>query len=258
MYNLDRGAWRGQKDKSHDTVVKKGGDQFTDLVKNTYRVLLSRGLKGCYVHFMDKDTERFVRSRTEGLGLQPRVVKEPLPQPKQSSVSNSRNFPFRKLPLSEVKRYDNAVPLVDLKFAAGTFSETQSIDPDEVEWVELPDLFRPRPGLFVAQVIGESMNRRIPNGSWCLLRTNPTGTRQGKIVVAQHRDIHDPELGGSYTVKIYKSEKVFSEQEEWRHERIILVPDSDDSSFRQLVFEPNTRGTVQVIAELVALLPETI
>ena len=36
-----------------------------DLVKNTYRVLLSRGLKGCYVYFMDRDTERYVRSRME-------------------------------------------------------------------------------------------------------------------------------------------------------------------------------------------------
>jgi DUF2075 family protein len=28
-------------------------------------VSLSRGMKGCYVHFMDKETEQFVRSRTE-------------------------------------------------------------------------------------------------------------------------------------------------------------------------------------------------
>jgi len=29
----------------------------------------------------------------------------------------------------------------------------------------------------VAQVIGESMNRRIPNGAWCLFRAAPAGTR---------------------------------------------------------------------------------
>ncbi len=34
-------------------------------IKNSYRVLLTRGLKGCYVYFMDKDTERFVKSRME-------------------------------------------------------------------------------------------------------------------------------------------------------------------------------------------------
>jgi uncharacterized protein len=38
---------------------------FVQLVKNTYRVLLTRGMKGCYVHFMDKNTENFFRSRME-------------------------------------------------------------------------------------------------------------------------------------------------------------------------------------------------
>jgi DUF2075 family protein len=46
-------------------VVKRSKDQFLALVKNTYRVLLTRGLKGCFVCFVDRDTERFVRSRVE-------------------------------------------------------------------------------------------------------------------------------------------------------------------------------------------------
>ena len=48
-----------------DTVVKRSGDKFVDLVKNVYRALLSRAMKGCYVYFMDKETENFFRSRTE-------------------------------------------------------------------------------------------------------------------------------------------------------------------------------------------------
>jgi hypothetical protein len=64
-YDLDGQQWRGYKENSHDFVVKRSGDQFINLVKNTYRVLLSRGMKGCYVHFMDRDTERFFRSRIE-------------------------------------------------------------------------------------------------------------------------------------------------------------------------------------------------
>ena len=64
-YNLDTQNWEGFKENSHDRVVKSSGDKFIDLVKNTYRVLLSRGMKGCYVHFLDKDTERFFRSRLE-------------------------------------------------------------------------------------------------------------------------------------------------------------------------------------------------
>jgi phage repressor protein C with HTH and peptisase S24 domain len=62
---------------------------------------------------------------------------------------------------------------------------------EDCEWVELPDAFRPQRGMFVAQVVGESMNRRIPNGSWCLFRLHPKGTRQGKVVLVQHREIQD-------------------------------------------------------------------
>jgi len=65
IYNFDEQEWDGIKKNCADTVVKRSGDKFVDLVKNTYRVLLTRGMKGCYVHFMDKDTERFVKSRLE-------------------------------------------------------------------------------------------------------------------------------------------------------------------------------------------------
>lgn len=64
-YDMDSQQWAGYKENSYDHVVKRSGEQFVDLVKNTYRVLLSRGMKGCYVHFMDKDTERFIRSRMD-------------------------------------------------------------------------------------------------------------------------------------------------------------------------------------------------
>lgn len=65
VYDFERRDWRGDASRSFDTVVKRSKERFTQLVKNTYRVLLTRGLKGCYVYFMDKDTERFVRSRME-------------------------------------------------------------------------------------------------------------------------------------------------------------------------------------------------
>ena len=132
-----------------------------------------------------------------------------------------------------------------LKLAAGMFSEVQSFDTDAVEWVELPDIYRPQPGMFIAQVVGESMNRRIPDGSWCLFRANPQGTRSGKVVVAEHRSIEDPESGGSYTVKVYSSEKMQTNDGAWFHSRVELSPDSTDPKFNPLVFGPNTAGSSQ-------------
>ena len=235
-------------------MVRKAQENFIDLVKNTYRTLLTRGLKGCYICFVDKNTERFVRSRTEALGSPPVVEPKdvaPPPAPKEHRADDV--LPFRRLRPAEVQRYVNAVPLVNLKFAAGSFSAGAVIDPDEVEWVEPPAMFRPQPGLFVAQVVGESMNRRIPNGSWCLFRMNPGGTRQAKVVLAHHRSIRDPEYGG-YTVKIYSSEKRAAAAGAWEHDRIVLRPDSDDPSFSALEFDSTSAGELAVIAEFVAVL----
>lgn len=65
VYDPEKGRWGGNQAESADKVVKRSGEDFLRLTKNTYRVLLSRGMKGCYVYFMDKATETFFRSRME-------------------------------------------------------------------------------------------------------------------------------------------------------------------------------------------------
>jgi DUF2075 family protein len=64
-YDFDGGRWVGDPTASYDTVVKRLENKFVELVKKMYRVLLTRGLVGCYVCFLDKETERFVRSRIQ-------------------------------------------------------------------------------------------------------------------------------------------------------------------------------------------------
>ena len=59
-------SWIADRAESYDSVVKRSGDQFLDLVKRTYRVLLTRGVKGCYVYFAEASTGSFVRSRGHG------------------------------------------------------------------------------------------------------------------------------------------------------------------------------------------------
>ena len=66
VYDMARQTWVGDKTHSCDGQVKKAQqEEFLKLVKNTYRVLLSRGMRGCYVYFEDEDTKNFVRSRIE-------------------------------------------------------------------------------------------------------------------------------------------------------------------------------------------------
>ena len=67
-------ATNGTTVMQRDTVVKRSDpEKFVDLVKNTYRVLLTRGMKGCYVYFMDGETRKFVQSRIEKLEAPVRV-----------------------------------------------------------------------------------------------------------------------------------------------------------------------------------------
>lgn len=64
-----RKGWVGQPEFSRDSIVKRGGEKdpasYAALVKNAYRVLLTRGLQGCYVYFQDDQTRDFLLSRTE-------------------------------------------------------------------------------------------------------------------------------------------------------------------------------------------------
>jgi uncharacterized protein len=263
-YNFDQQTWEGHPENSSDRAVKRGKEGFLDLVKNTYRVLLSRGLKGCYVYFMDKDTERFFRSRMEPSAVV--VADEEQPEAFAASGAEGERVepePFRRLPIEEARPFENCVPLYDLEAAAGRFGEPQNSDevgqgeelrrPEDFQWVQLPDEFRPRRGLFVARVVGESMNRRIPNGSWCLFRLNPQGSRQGKVILTQLRDA-DPETGARYTVKVYESEKTSAADGQWRHSAIVLRPDSTSCGFEPIRLDPNDAESLRIVAELVAVL----
>lgn len=58
-----RGGWSGNPEASADRELRRAGGDFDELVKRAYRVLLSRGLKGCYVTATERATLELLRSR---------------------------------------------------------------------------------------------------------------------------------------------------------------------------------------------------
>jgi len=48
-----------------DPTLKKGKENFDEYVKNIYRVLMTRGMKGCYVYFVDDNVRKYFESRIE-------------------------------------------------------------------------------------------------------------------------------------------------------------------------------------------------
>ena len=149
------------------------------------------------------------------------------------------------------ERYMTCVPLVPLKAAAGAFSDPQHFDDDDVAWAAVETRRRLRRGMFVAQVVGKSMEPTIPDGAHCLFAAPVEGTRQGKTVLVQLHDTADPESGERYTVKRYESEKA-DDKDSWRHERVILRPVNTD--FDPIILSGADEGQLQVIAELVEVL----
>ena len=143
------------------------------------------------------------------------------------------------------------MPLVPLKAAAGAFGDPQHIEEEDWEWVTIDTRHRLRPGMFVAQVVGKSMEPTIPDGSFCLFAAPVTGARQGKTVLVQLREATDPETGERYTVKRYESEKAQA-GDSWRHEKITLKPVNPD--FQPIVLTGADEGQLQVIAEVVEVL----
>jgi SOS-response transcriptional repressor LexA len=149
------------------------------------------------------------------------------------------------------ERYVTCVPLVPLKAAAGAFSAPQHIEDEGWEWTAVDSKHRLHSGMFVAQVVGKSMEPVIPDGAYCLFAAPVTGTRQGKIVLVQLRDATDPETGERYTVKRYESQKT-KDADSWRHTMITLKPVNPD--FQPIALSGAEQGQLQVVAELIEVL----
>jgi len=105
--------------------------------------------------------------------------------------------------------------------------------------------------MFIVRAVGRSMEPSIRDGDYCVFRSAPEGTRQGKIVLVQHRGIEDPETGGSYTIKKYSSEKVASADGVWHHSKIILSPLNRDYESIELEASSDEHSSFQVIAEFI-------
>lgn len=138
------------------------------------------------------------------------------------------------------------LPKYSARVAAGRFLEDNEVEAEE--WIETPENLRLDPGMFIVRITGHSMEPRIPNQSLCVFRAPVTGSRQGKLLLIERRDVS--ESGGRYTVKRYHGEKA-SAGEEWSHRKIRLEPLNPDFEAWELNNDPDL---FQVIGEFIRVL----
>jgi DUF2075 family protein len=55
--------WNSYKDSKGKQGLKNDKESLCKLVRNIYRILMTRAMKGCYVYFSDKATEEYFRNR---------------------------------------------------------------------------------------------------------------------------------------------------------------------------------------------------
>ncbi|MBN8665098.1 MAG: DUF2075 domain-containing protein [Chitinophagales bacterium] len=185
-------------------------DELKKYIINVYKTIMYRGIRGTYIYACNTNMSSYLKRHIQ---------------------SYKPALSFRILPFDKVKPFVNAVPLIDIKVAAGQFSELQK--QEEIKWIELPKNITAKKEYFVCQVLGESMNKLIPNGSFCLFKKYEGGSREGKIVLVEATNIHDADFGSGYTVKEYHSKKSVSE-DGWKHETITLKPLSTSENYTDI------------------------
>ncbi|MBK5290217.1 MAG: helix-turn-helix transcriptional regulator [Acidobacteriia bacterium] len=163
--------------------------------------------------------------------------------------SSTLNRLYRRHVQSTVLPFRTHLPLYSCRAAAGRWGDQMPVEEDG--WVEAPADLRLSEDLFVAQVVGRSMEPLIADGSFCVFRAGVTGSRQGKRVLVEN--FSESDSGGQrYTVKRYSSLKSQNPDGTWQHETIRLEP--LNPAFE--AWEIGENSQCRVLAEFVRVLED--
>ncbi len=150
---------------------------------------------------------------------------------------------YRKHVESKVLEFRTHLPRYSLRAAAGKFLDNEEIE--EQGWIEAPaDMTRLYSDMFVAEIVGHSMEPTISDGSFCIFRAGVTGSRAGRLVLAEDREAN------AYAVKRYQSTKAPTEGG-WRHERIRL--ESLNPGYPSWDLDPD-QDKYRILAEFIRVL----
>lgn len=201
-----------------------------DIIKNTYRTLLTRGMKGCYVYCCDKQLAEYFAAQIE---------------PQQEPINEIRIEPE----VNDEVKYIDFLSLYSIRAACGYFGEGDIVD--ELGWMKVEGLGKLNRNMFIIQAVEHSMEPIIHDGDYCVFRANPAGSRQGKIVLTQHHNFYDTDYSGSYSIKIYSSKKTYDEYGNWAHEEICLQP--KNSSYSPIIINEEESDEFRIVGEFVGI-----
>lgn len=224
-----------QSVKGFKSLLKSNREQaiqdIDEIIKNTYRTLMTRGMKGCYVYFCDLALAEYFKT-----------LLEPLAQTKEEIRIESE--------VNDDVKYIDFLPIYSIKAACGYFGEGNIVD--ESGWIRVKELGKLNRNMYIVQASGSSMEPTIYDGDLCVFRANPAGSRQGKVVLTQHHNFYDPDYAGSYSIKTYTSKKKFDLFGNWMHEEIVLEPKNPD--FDSIIIDAEDADDFHIVGEFIGVI----
>jgi superfamily II DNA or RNA helicase/HKD family nuclease/SOS-response transcriptional repressor LexA len=217
-----------EKDKVAQTTMNNDKGQKISVVK--FRFNLHHPVSEVMYNYLQENGTPSIKKNP--------IIKEPVNQ-FEIELTNNNN--------ANIKR----IPFYDFYAAAGSFSEMQS--EKDFSLIEVPENYASS-DYFACKIIGESMNKVIPNGSICLFKIYIGGSRNGKIVLVENFDYQDPDFNSAFTVKTYSSEKNIDE-DSWEHTSIVLRPNSHDQSYKNIIIDEKSGAEMRVVGEFIKVLP---
>lgn len=203
------------KDRNGSATIKDN-TVLKDYIINIYKTIMLRGILGCYIYVCDENLRNYF---------------------KKHIPANPKNFIEPKVKEIKLIPFLNSVPLYSLQVAAGEF-KFNDIFPEE-QLVFVPDGIKITEDHFACKIIGNSMNKVVKDGQIVLFKKYNGGSRNGLLVICEYYNLQDVDFGSSYTFKEYYSQKSIQE-DSWQHEVIILKPKSFDSTYQEIVVDPES------------------
>ena len=228
-YDKETGVLYTDITATKDPTLKRSKEGFDDYVRNIYRVLMSRGMKGCYVYFCDKDVAEYFQQMM-------------LPAPeKEKAIQKALVIPM----VSQEEQYITHLPVYTIKAACGYFEDNSIIPENEEEgWVDIREYgIKANRNMFIVHAVGDSMLPKIKNGDLCVFELygpNNAGSRNGEIVLTECPS-KDTDTDCHYTIKKYHSEFVQNEDGVLAHSKIELIPLNKDYDVIELDGETSYR-----------------
>jgi hypothetical protein len=146
----------------------------------------------------------------------------------------------------EAERFVRYLPVY--KVAAGPLIAAGDAEPDG--WIEV-DARNLSVDHFVCRIVGESMEPRLPNGSFALFRRGVLGFADGRILIVARKQLGDPDTGDA-TAKVV-SFTVGLDEDGVEHATAIRLHPVNRMWGPTKVLRPKSREEVTLVAEFVGL-----